>query len=123
MSFRVFCLRFTIGLLAFGLIGCSGNTPSSTVSSSTTLTYVLASEPGNIDPHVSSEDETAIVLRQMYDTLVYRDPQQQTIIPGLATQWTISPDNLVYTFSLRKDVQFHDGTPLNAQAVGSSSSL
>ncbi|MBA3870706.1 MAG: hypothetical protein H0X30_16325, partial [Anaerolineae bacterium] len=77
----------------------------------------LGSEPGNIDPHISNENETAIVLRQIYDTLVYRDPRQEMIVPGLATQWTISPDNLVYTFSLRKDVKFHDGTPFNAQAV------
>ncbi len=95
---------------------CSVNDQTS-ATNSTTLTYVLGSEPGNIDPHISNEDETAIVLRQIYDTLVYRDPHQETIVPGLATQWSISPDNLTYTFSLRKDVKFHDGTPFNAQAV------
>jgi peptide/nickel transport system substrate-binding protein len=117
MSLRVFFFRFVIGLALFLGTSCSGNVQPSEPNSPTTLTYVLSSEPGNIDPHISNEDETAIVLRQIYDTLVYRDPHQETIVPGLATQWTISPDNLVYTFSLRNDVKFHDGTSFNAQAV------
>ncbi len=117
MTLQVFVLSFAIGLMILLGTGCSGNGQTIGISSSSKLTYVLGNEPGNIDPHISSEDETAIVLRQIYDTLVYRDPQQETIVPGLATQWTISPDNLVYTFSLRKGVKFHDGTSFNAQAV------
>lgn len=104
-------------ILGFLVSGCSGNSQLLSSDSSKKMTYALSSEPGNVDPHISSEDDTAIILRQIYDTLVYRDPHQQTILPGLATQWSISPDNLVYTFSLRKDVRFHDGTPFNAQAV------
>jgi peptide/nickel transport system substrate-binding protein len=38
-------------------------------------------------------------------------------VAGLATDWSISPDGLSYTFALRRDVHFHDGTALNAQAV------
>ena len=109
--------KFTIMLLLIITTSCSGSAQTSVTNSASILTYVLGSEPGNIDPHISSEDETAIVLRQIYDTLVYRDPLQEVIVPGLATQWSISPDNLVYTFSLRQDVKFHDGTPFNAQAV------
>jgi peptide/nickel transport system substrate-binding protein len=117
MSLRVFLFSFVSGLMLLMGTGCSGNVQPSDTNSPTALTYVLGSEPGNIDPHISNEDETAIVLRQIYDTLVYRDPQQEIIVPGLATQWTISPDNLVYTFSLRQNVHFHDGTPFNAQTV------
>ncbi len=40
-----------------------------------------------------------------------------TIVPCLATSWEISPDGTVYTFHLRKDVLFSDGTPFNAAAV------
>lgn len=117
MSFRSFFLWFLVACLSLLMGSCTGNDQTTETNSPTVLTYVLGSEPGNIDPHISSEDETAIVLRQIYDTLVYRDPRQEIIVPGLATQWTISPDNLVYTFSLRNDVKFHDGTPMNAQAV------
>ena len=38
-------------------------------------------------------------------------------MPGLAKSWEVSDDGLTYTFHLRDDVVFHDGTPFNAQAV------
>ena len=38
-------------------------------------------------------------------------------MPGLAESWMISPDGTEYTFSLRRDVRFHDGTRFDAQAV------
>src|SRR6266496_405023 len=117
MQFRVVIISCLVGLLLFLVTACSGIVQHSDNGSASTLTYLLDNEPGNIDPQISTEDETAIVLRQIYDTLVYRDPRQETIVPGLATQWTISPDNVVYTFSLRNDVKFHDGTSFNAQAV------
>ncbi len=81
------------------------------------IIYALGSEPGNIDPHVSSEDDTAIINRQIYDTLVYRNPLTQEFVPGLASTWSISEDGLVYTFILREGVLFHDGTVFNAQSV------
>jgi peptide/nickel transport system substrate-binding protein len=50
------------------------------------------------------------------DGLVYAD-QAGNFKPMLAERWRISPNGKVYTFWLRKDVKFHDGTPFNAQAV------
>ena len=38
-------------------------------------------------------------------------------VPGLAESWVISDDGMSYTFNLRHDVEFHDGTPFNAAAV------
>jgi peptide/nickel transport system substrate-binding protein len=58
-----------------------------------------------------------IVLRSVYDTLVYRNDTTHDFVPGLAASWQVSPDGLTYTFVLRQDVKFHDGTPFNADAV------
>ena len=52
----------------------------------------------------------------LYDGLVRFDADVNPI-PDLAESWEISEDGLVYTFKLREDVVFHDGTPLTAADV------
>src|SRR5581483_606775 len=42
------------------------------------------------------------------------------VAPALATRWRVSPDGLVWTFTLREGVRFHDGTPLGAAEVAAS---
>ncbi len=83
----------------------------------TTLVYGLTLSPSGIDPHLNASSELGIPLASVYDTLVFRDPETGEFVPGLSERWSISPDGLTYTFSLRHDVTFHDGTPFNAQAV------
>lgn len=59
--------------------------------------------------------ETTYYMNNFYESLVeYRDGEYQ---PCLATDWTVSEDGLTYTFYLREDVQFNDGTAFNAEAV------
>ncbi|MDX6502046.1 MAG: peptide/nickel transport system substrate-binding protein, partial [Blastocatellia bacterium] len=41
----------------------------------------------------------------------------KVVTPELAERWDISPDGKVYTFYLRKNASFHDGTPVNAKDV------
>lgn len=54
-------------------------------------------------------------MNNFYEPLVkYQDGEYQ---PCLATDWTNSDDGLTYTFHLREDVKFNDGTPFNAEAV------
>ncbi|PJF43860.1 MAG: hypothetical protein CUN55_06970, partial [Phototrophicales bacterium] len=83
-----------------------------------TITYGLTLLPSGFDPHIHSSSELGIPLYSVYDTLIYRHPQTNTFVAGLAKEWEISSDGLVYTFYLRDDVVFHDGTPFNADAVG-----
>ena len=80
------------------------------------LVYGLTLTPSGIDPHVNASSELGIPLTSVYDTLVWQDLDGE-FVPGLAESWGISDDGLTYTFHLRKDVRFHDGTPFNAQAV------
>ncbi|TXK79829.1 ABC transporter substrate-binding protein [Paenibacillus sp. N3.4] len=80
------------------------------------LTYALATSPDTLDPHRSGLAVAVRVIRTIYDSLVVQLPDG-SIKPWLATEWTVSPDGLSYTFKLRKDVKFHDGTPFNAEAV------
>ena len=57
----------------------------------------------------------------MFDLLVQVDPVNwDSIIPDLATSWTVSDDGLTYTFTLREGVKFHDGAALTADYVAAS---
>jgi peptide/nickel transport system substrate-binding protein len=54
------------------------------------------------------------ILQWVNSYLLARDPTTGKIVPYLAKSWTLSPDGLTYTFTLRDDVKFSDGTPLTA---------
>ncbi|MBU1306597.1 MAG: ABC transporter substrate-binding protein [Alphaproteobacteria bacterium] len=74
-------------------------------------------EPASLDPQVSTAANDFRIDVNIYDGLVRNKPGTLEIEPSLATDWTISDDGLTYTFNLRPDVTFHDGTPFNAEAV------
>ncbi len=81
-----------------------------------TLVYGLYAEPDSLDPHVTGQGHAHLVMRNVFETLIKKDANNE-YQPCLASSWEISDDGLVYTFHLRKDVKFHDGTPFNAEAV------
>jgi peptide/nickel transport system substrate-binding protein len=68
------------------------------------------------DPRVTQSRHEEQVIAQVFDQLIAAD-SEGNFYPGLAKSWTISDDGLSYTFELRDDVTFHDGTPFNAEAV------
>ena len=53
----------------------------------------------------------------MLEGLVSADPSTGEAVPALASSWRRSEDGLTYTFDLRENVRFHDGTDLDAAAV------
>lgn len=58
------------------------------------------------------------VLNQIYDTLMYMNPDgEHEPEPRIAESYEISEDGMTYTFHLRDDITFHDGTPLTAADV------
>ncbi len=70
-----------------------------------------------LNQHISNHTPSRMVAHLVLDTLVVVNPKDGSITPSLATSWDVSLDGKAYTFKLRNDVKFHDGTPLNAQAV------
>ena len=111
-----------LGLLAVALVACQpplpqpAEAPPSGPQSGGRLIYGLTLVVSGIDPHVDASSELGIPLTSVYDTLVYQ-ALDSSFVPGLAESWEVSGDGLVYTFRLRQDVTFHDGTPFNAAAV------
>ncbi len=111
--------RFVVGILLL-LTACAPAVQSQSDAPRNRIVYGLTLMPSGFDPHIHSSSELGIPLRQVYDTLVYRDPVTGEFVDGLATDWTISDDGLVYTFTLRQGVKFHDGSSFNAQSVSSN---
>jgi peptide/nickel transport system substrate-binding protein len=74
-------------------------------------------EPQSLDLQVSTAANDFRIATNVYEGLVRFASGTLEIEPALATEWTISDDGLVYTFTLREGVTFHDGTPFNAEAV------
>ncbi len=80
------------------------------------LTYALATRFDTLDPNVTTFSVVGRMAFHMFDQLV-REPNPGQFVPGLAEKWEINATADEYTFFLRKDVKFHDGTPFNAEAV------
>jgi peptide/nickel transport system substrate-binding protein len=76
-----------------------------------------AADTPSLDPAMKISTWGNIVTAAIYDTLVYQDPKDNSIKPGLAKSWDISDDGKAYTLKLQENARFHDGTPVNADAV------
>src|SRR4030067_120524 len=81
-----------------------------------TLRVGLNADPPNMDPHQSTAAVDRQVFQNLYDKMVDINKDLE-IVPMLAASWTIGEGGRVYTFRLRPNVVFHDGQPLNAEAV------
>lgn len=82
-----------------------------------TFVWGRSSDSVKLDPATVSDGESVMVITNVFDTLVGFAPGALEIVPSLATEWTTSADGLVWEFKLRTGVKFHDGTPLDADAV------
>jgi peptide/nickel transport system substrate-binding protein len=91
----------------------SGNGGS---SSGGVLHAAIAGEPDQLDPHKTSAYYSFEVLENVYDTLVEPDADLK-MQPSLASSWKTSKDQLTWTFTLRKGVEFSDGSPLDSSDV------
>ncbi|WP_151772614.1 ABC transporter substrate-binding protein [Streptomyces abyssomicinicus] len=102
-------------LLTATTSGCAGalDTPR---SRGNVLTYGIDQQPDCLDPQVSPLDVTALVDRNLFDSLVEMAPDGH-FRPWLAERWSVSADGRTYTFRVRDGVTFHDGTPFTAHAV------
>ncbi len=80
------------------------------------LRYAHLQKAKSLDANVWTATNAAHIMRQIYDPLVWQ-PEPGKFIPGLATEWKIEKNGTEFTFQLRKDVKFHDGTPFDAKAM------
>ncbi|MEE8441240.1 MAG: ABC transporter substrate-binding protein, partial [Spirochaetia bacterium] len=104
-------------LAVAGYIGATGTEEATDPEE--ILRFALSGNPDTLDPHATSGTFTFQTIRSFYDTLVEPD-RNGVLVPALAESWTVSRDNLVWRFSLRPGVMFHNGDPLTSADVKST---
>lgn len=82
-----------------------------------TLTFLESQVPTCLYAGGSGFYPNATLINQLGDKLTYQDPETREITPWLATGWEVNEDATEYVFTLRDDVTFSDGTPLDAETV------
>jgi peptide/nickel transport system substrate-binding protein len=81
-----------------------------------TIDFALSGNPDTLDPHATSGTLTFQVIRSFYDTLIEPNTEGR-LVPALAESWSVSDDNLTWTFTLRDGVTFHNGDELTSADV------
>ncbi|WP_263999957.1 ABC transporter substrate-binding protein [Mycobacterium yunnanensis] len=114
-----------VGVLT--LSGCGGSDSGSSTPNAAPTDKVLhlsfLQDPGQPpDPDIFYAGQGLLLTTNTYEGLLqYKGgTDKPELEPLLATEWTASPDNKVFTFKLREGVKFHDGTPFTSAAVKAS---
>ena len=108
--------RLIVGVAVAALMpsGAYAETPKS----GGTLTYAVTAEAPTYDCHATTTYAAIHTLAPHYSLLLKVDQDKYpSLRPDLAESWTVSSDGLTYTFKLRSNVVFHDGTPLTSKDV------
>ena len=101
-----------VGLLILGLGPTTGAAPAR----GTKIVVGIDTDPPSLDAHSNTALSSDQLFAHLYDRLVNFDMQGR-IVPELATEWAVSNNGLTWTFRLRRNHKFHDGTPVNAAAI------
>ena len=80
------------------------------------LTIGATYDAKTLDPHVTNDTGSHVMMRQIYEKLVDFD-ENLNVVPRLAERWDISEDGRRYTFHLKKGVKFHNGEEMKASDV------
>ncbi|MFZ5801380.1 MAG: ABC transporter substrate-binding protein, partial [Candidatus Omnitrophota bacterium] len=81
------------------------------------LILAATSDPRSFNPILAKETSTTAVTGLMFEGLTRTNSETLAVEPNLAERWQVSPDGLVWTFYLRKDVRWSDGKPFTADDV------
>jgi oligopeptide transport system substrate-binding protein len=108
-------LAALLGALAL-LAGCAKTDPASAEAAHgrrpQVLRYGNTNEPQDIDPQVVQGTPEDHVIKALFEGLLTADPKDLHPIPGLARSWEVSRDGLTYTFHLRENLRWSDGSPI-----------
>jgi peptide/nickel transport system substrate-binding protein len=106
-------IRLLLLIVSVAVVACGPRQPR-------TLVYGRGGDSVGLDPALETDGESFKVCDNIYETLVRFAPETTELEPCLATEWSVSDDRMTWTFQLRRNVRFHDGTEMKADAVAFS---
>jgi peptide/nickel transport system substrate-binding protein len=123
-AFRPRTLSAGLVALALAVAGCGGSGGSGssgstggTTATLNTLVIANAVKVDTLDPAVNSVNESIWMDQNLYSRLLQPNSTGTGLLPDLASSWNISKNALTYTFHLRPDALFSNGTPVTANDV------
>jgi oligopeptide transport system substrate-binding protein len=97
-----------MAILAVGVASCGEHAKRAD------LVFVNGAEPETLDPAIITGQPEGRVVNALFEGLCAYDENGQAV-PGVAERWEVSPDGKTYSFHLRADAKWSDGTPLTAE--------
>jgi oligopeptide transport system substrate-binding protein len=126
---RVLSLLLVFVMLAMIVVGCGqknnetsngeteGDTAKGSEEKGNMIVANISSEPRTIDPAINNATDGSTVIFNIFEGLARINLDDDTPEPGIAENWDVSEDGTKYTFHLREDLKWSDGTPLTAEDV------
>ncbi|WP_181257080.1 ABC transporter substrate-binding protein [Pseudaminobacter soli (ex Li et al. 2025)] len=119
---KLVCAKSFLGVTTALLLGASAFSPTCVLADDTPqaggdLVMVRSAPIQSFMPTLVAENGSIWALEEVFDTLLLPTEDGKGVQPGLATEWKQSDDGLEWTFKLRSDVKFSDGTPMTSKDV------
>lgn len=111
---KLFTHRLLTASLSFGAVATLALSNSAAAS---TLVFGANGDPVSLESGNITDGISIMAQQQIYDTLISFKEGTANLVPALATSWKANSKNTEWTFKLRKNVKFHDGTAFDADAV------
>jgi len=112
-------LSLLCSTLAFAVLAGTGCTPRETPAEAGLHTGTLllgnGAEPADLDPQIVTAYTDMNIMLALFEGLTALDERTGQPVPGVATTWEQTPDGLGWTFHLRPEARWSDGTPLTAE--------
>ena len=117
---RIVALGLILAMTAMSFTSCGGGgNDGGSSEGRTDLNFAVSAEPNSLDPMAIAMMSTFTITYAIYDNLFEKNADGG-YDPSICEDYDVSDDGLVYTFKIRDDVKFHDGTQMTAEDVAFS---
>jgi len=113
---RAHLTHLLLGACALAMLGCKGEPPIDAYTEKKILILGNSTEPQGLDPQIVTGVIESNIIRALFEGLCVEHPSKQGVhLPGAAEHWQANDDFTEWTFHLRRDGKWSDGTPVSAE--------